>query len=222
MAACHDTFVIRFRHQGAERSDDGCIAGTDTNDIGPLLDLPINAPDRIGRRDRHLRSLPVALPTSTLIKAVWEVWIMAGFLWLNDTQWAAIDPLLPGLGGKTQVDDWRVINGIPHRLREGLHWRALPAAYGPRTTAFNRFNLWSQRGLWQDLFAALVAREDPPPTTMVDSNGRSCPARGRRRKSGPQSQTIGQSWGRPDKRNPRPLRRPGPTLRATPDCRPGS
>ncbi|OYV63939.1 MAG: hypothetical protein B7Z59_01395 [Acidiphilium sp. 37-67-22] len=26
--------------------------------------------------------------------------------------------------------------GILHRFREGLRWRALPEAYGPRTTVF--------------------------------------------------------------------------------------
>lgn len=94
---------------------------------------------------------------------------MSDLFWLNDTQWAAIAPLLPDLGGKPRVDDRRVLSGILHRFREGLRWRALPAAYGPRTTVFNRFNRWSQRGLWQDIFAALVACADPPCIAMVDS-----------------------------------------------------
>src|SRR4051812_44819359 len=50
--------------------------------------------------------------------------------WLSDTQWAAIEPLLPHLGGKPRVDDRRVISGILHRFREGLRWRAIPAEYG--------------------------------------------------------------------------------------------
>ena len=53
---------------------------------------------------------------------------MAEFFWLNDEQWAVIEPLLPHLGGKPRVDDRRVISGILHRFREGLRWRALPAA----------------------------------------------------------------------------------------------
>jgi len=94
---------------------------------------------------------------------------MAELFWLSDRQWAAIAPLLPRLGGKPRVDDRRVISGILHRFREGLRWRALPDAYGPRTTLFNRFNRWSQRGLWQDLFAALAACGEPPLLGMVDS-----------------------------------------------------
>ena len=89
--------------------------------------------------------------------------------WLNDAQWAAIEPLLPRLGGKPRVDDRRVISGILHRYREGLRWRALPAEYGPRTTLFNRFNRWSQRGLWRELLAALAACAEPPDIVMVDS-----------------------------------------------------
>lgn len=88
---------------------------------------------------------------------------------LNDRQWAAIEGLLPHLGGKRRVDDRRVISGILHRYREGLRWRTIPAEYGPRTTLFNRFNRWSKRGLWQQLFAALAACEDPPAVAMVDS-----------------------------------------------------
>jgi transposase len=94
---------------------------------------------------------------------------MAELFWLNDTQWAAIGPLLPRLGGKPRVDDRRVISGILHRFREGLRWRAVPEVYGPRTTLFNRFNRWSQRGVWQTLFAALAACGDPPLEVMVDS-----------------------------------------------------
>jgi transposase len=94
---------------------------------------------------------------------------MGEMFWLNDRQWAAIEPLLPHLGGKPRVDDRRVISGILHRYREGLRWRTIPAEYGPRTTLFNRFNRWSERGLWQQIFAALAACDDPPAVAMVDS-----------------------------------------------------
>ena len=94
---------------------------------------------------------------------------MAERFWLSDAQWAAIEPLLPRLGGKPRVDDRRVISGVLHRYREGLRWRTIPAEYGPRTTLFNRFNRWSQKGIWQGLLAALAGCADPPATAMVDS-----------------------------------------------------
>ena len=96
---------------------------------------------------------------------------MADLFWLNDSQWAAIEPHIPKVyRGKRRVDDRRVISGIVHRLREGCRWRALPEAYGPYTTVFNRYNRWSQRGLWQAILAALVQSAAPPGTAMIDSS----------------------------------------------------
>lgn len=96
---------------------------------------------------------------------------MADNFWLSDEQWAAIEPHLPMVHtGPERMDDRRVISGIIHRLREGCRWRALPDQYGPYTTVFNRYNRWSQRGLWQRIFAALVASGDPPARTMIDSS----------------------------------------------------
>ena len=94
---------------------------------------------------------------------------MARQFWLSEAQWVVIEPLHPRLGGKPRVDDRRVISGILHRYREGLCSRAVPAEYGPRTTLFNRFDRWSEKGIWQGLLAALVASEDPPDIAMVDS-----------------------------------------------------
>jgi transposase len=76
---------------------------------------------------------------------------------LNDDQWAAIAPLLPtNQPGARRVDDRRVLSGIIHVLRSGCRWQDTPAVYGPPTTVYNRFHRWSQRGIWQGLFAALV------------------------------------------------------------------
>ena len=95
---------------------------------------------------------------------------MAGEFWLDDRQWTAIEPLLPKhQSGAHRKDDRRIISGILHRLREGCRWRALPAEYGPYTTVFNRYNRWSKRGLWQDIFATLASCAEPPSVTMIDS-----------------------------------------------------
>ena len=101
------------------------------------------------------------MTTARLIQASTEGLEHGGSFWLNDTQWAAIELLLPDLGGRPRVGDRGVLSGILHRVREGLRWRALPDAYGPRTTVFNRFNCWGRRGLWQDIFAALVGLRGP-------------------------------------------------------------
>ena len=96
---------------------------------------------------------------------------MADLFWLSEVQWAAIEPHIPKVyRGKRRVDDRRVISGVMHRLREGCRWRALPDAYGPYTTVFNRYNRWSKRGLWQAIFIALVESGEPPDTAMIDSS----------------------------------------------------
>ena len=103
--------------------------------------------------------------------------------WLSDAQWAAIAPHLPMVHtGPVRQDDRRIISGILHRLREGCRWRALPAEYGPYTTVFNRYNRWSKRGLWQDIFAALASCAEPPERDDDRQHGGARPPLGYRRK----------------------------------------
>jgi|SRR6185312_4510990 len=89
--------------------------------------------------------------------------------WLSDPEWEAIEPHLPtGRRGAHRVDDRRVISGIVHMLRSGSRWRDCPAAYGPYTTIYNRFNRWSRQGVWSDIFYALTGVSDVV-TASVDS-----------------------------------------------------
>ena len=49
-----------------------------------------------------------------------------GLFWLNDRQWARIEPHLPtGLTGPDRDDDRRIISGIIHMLQSGARWRAI-------------------------------------------------------------------------------------------------
>jgi transposase len=84
---------------------------------------------------------------------------MAGSLfWLSDEMWAALEPHLPkNQPGAQRVDDRRVISGIVHMLKTGGRWADVPAEYGPPTTIYNRWNRWSQRGVWRKLLAAVAA-----------------------------------------------------------------
>jgi hypothetical protein len=60
-----------------------------------------------------------------------------------------------------------VISGI---LKVGCRWQDTPAAYGPHTTIYNRYNRWSQRGIWQRLFEKIVAVGPVPTELMLDSS----------------------------------------------------
>ena len=91
--------------------------------------------------------------------------------WLSDEAWAVIEPHLPcGKPGKPRVDDRTVISGILHVLKTGCRWRDVPAAYGPPTTIYNRYNRWSQRGIWHRLFEKVTAAGPVPKELSIDSS----------------------------------------------------
>jgi transposase len=70
--------------------------------------------------------------------------------------------------GAARVDDRRVISGILHMLRVGARWRDCPAAYGPYTTIYNRFNRWSRQGIWHDIFAAATGESHITDPMAID------------------------------------------------------
>jgi transposase len=63
-----------------------------------------------------------------------------------------------------------VISGILHVLKVGCRWQDTPSAYGPHTTIYNRYNRWSQRGVWQRLFAKIAATGPVPDELMLDAS----------------------------------------------------
>ena len=77
---------------------------------------------------------------------------------LSDDEWALLEPLLPKSRKSARVDDRKIVNAIFYVLRTGMPWRDLPARYGPYTTAYNRFNRWSQRGIWKLVFDKLASK----------------------------------------------------------------
>ncbi len=82
-----------------------------------------------------------------------------------------IAPFMPtNQPGARRVDDRRVLNGIVHVLRSGCRWRDCPAAYGPVSTIYNRFNRWSRRGFWRAMLAALAKAGWIAETASLDSS----------------------------------------------------
>ena len=95
---------------------------------------------------------------------------MARLFWLPCEAWTKIDPHLShGKSGKPRVDDRRVLSGILHVLKVGCRWRDISPEYGPATKVYNRYNRWSQHGIWQRLFERLAASDDVPAKLMLDS-----------------------------------------------------
>lgn len=82
---------------------------------------------------------------------------MADLFWFSDDQWAVIEPFMPtSQPGPERKDDRQIISGIMHVLSSGCRRCDCPAAYGPSTTVYNRFNRWSRRGFWTAMLAALA------------------------------------------------------------------
>jgi transposase len=59
--------------------------------------------------------------------------VRRNLFWLNDEQWARIEPYLPtDVRGVERVDDRRVISAILHVLKTGCRWCDCPPEYGRR------------------------------------------------------------------------------------------
>ena len=82
---------------------------------------------------------------------------------LSEVQWRRIEALLPGKAGdrgRTGSDNRLFVNGCLWVLRSGAHWRDLPERYGKWKTVHKRFSRWCHAGVWERVFASLVADRD--------------------------------------------------------------
>lgn len=77
---------------------------------------------------------------------------------LSDEEWALLEPHFPAARKTARVDDRRVMSAIFYGLRTGISWSDLLERDGPYTTAYNRFNRWSRRGIWKKIFDTLASR----------------------------------------------------------------
>ena len=94
---------------------------------------------------------------------------MAELFLLPRVQMRRIEPFFPRSRGLLRVDDRRVISGIIYVIRHGLQWRDVPRGYGPHKTLYNSFVPWSRLGVFERIFAALVAEAGEPDRLMIDA-----------------------------------------------------
>ena len=50
--------------------------------------------------------------------------------------------------------------GILYRMRTGIPWRDLPPEFGEWSTVYRRFNLWSKKGILDNIFSSLSSMAD--------------------------------------------------------------
>jgi putative transposase len=94
---------------------------------------------------------------------------MSDPLMLSAAQMRRIEPYFPLSHGMPRVDDRRVLSGILFVIRNGLRWRDAPSGYGPHKTIYNRFIRWSRLGVFNRIFAELVASGGGSDQLMIDA-----------------------------------------------------
>lgn len=79
---------------------------------------------------------------------------------LSQGQWERIAHLLPGKAddpGLHAADNRLFVHGVLWILRSGARWSDLPARYGKDKSVHKRFSRWAHAGVWEKVFAALIA-----------------------------------------------------------------
>ena len=87
---------------------------------------------------------------------------MRDLFYLSKTQFNRIKPYFPLSHGVPRVDDLRVISGIIYVIKNGLQWKDAPQEYGSHKTLYNRFVRWSKMGMFNRIFAELLAKRRRP------------------------------------------------------------
>ena len=89
-----------------------------------------------------------------------------GTLWeVPDPPWERLRPILERFWPKKRTGrrpaNWRqVLNGIIFRMRTGCQWDQLPRRFGPKSTVHDWFQRWVAAGIFEKIWAVLVAECD--------------------------------------------------------------
>ena len=77
---------------------------------------------------------------------------------ISDEHFERIKHLLPGRAsdpGRTAKSNRLFIDAVLWIDRTGAPWRDLPEHFGNWNSAYRRFRRWTQKGVWERVFAAL-------------------------------------------------------------------
>lgn len=88
---------------------------------------------------------------------------MALRLFLKEHHWQRIEPLLPGKRsdpGRSSFDNRMFVEAVLYIARTGLPWRDLPDEFGSWNSVYRRFCRWSDKGIWEQIFAELAKKGD--------------------------------------------------------------
>ena len=77
---------------------------------------------------------------------------------ITDNIWSQLENTLRGKGCHRWKNDRNVMEAILWKLRTGAPWRDIPIELCPWKTAYNRFNRWANKGLWESFFLSYEAK----------------------------------------------------------------
>lgn len=71
---------------------------------------------------------------------------------ITDPIWEQLEKTLRSKGCHRWKNDRNIMEAILWKLRTGAPWRDVPSEFCPWKTAYNRFNRWAAKGLWNAFF----------------------------------------------------------------------
>ena len=71
---------------------------------------------------------------------------------ITDEIWAQIQNTMQFYGCYRSRNSKNIMEAILWKLRTGAPWRDIPEDLCPWQTAYNRFNRWASKGLWENFF----------------------------------------------------------------------
>jgi transposase len=77
---------------------------------------------------------------------------------VSDAEWDAVRTVLPPQRppvGRPRHDHRTVLGGIVWVIRTHASWRDMPPEYGKWETAYKRYRLWRDTGVWSRIVTAL-------------------------------------------------------------------
>lgn len=84
-------------------------------------------------------------------------------MWLRDDQYERVAAMLPGKPGdpgRSAKDNRLFVEAVLWVARTGSPWRDLPRQFGAWNSVYQRFGRWSDKGVWQRVFAELAKDAD--------------------------------------------------------------
>lgn len=76
---------------------------------------------------------------------------------IPDEMWEVVKDLLPhekreGTVGRPQTANRVILDGILYKLITGCQWKKIPGEYGSGSTCHERFQVWVEAGIFQQLW----------------------------------------------------------------------